>query len=176
MENYQLALLLFLRELGIPPLIDPVYDRRSVQHAVYLGQAAGVNFNYDFTRSNSGPISSHLTVDYYAVAGELISRESSDGDILVSAPGPRPQLKESAREIIALLKPIVQTPEGFRLPPPQWLELLASIHYLKTRDKLDSVSVRSVIASSKPFLINYLDRAIEKVDSLLELPTAQITY
>src|SRR5215213_7560427 len=113
MEKNLIALNMYLNELGVPPVIDTIDDRKRVQKAVYLGQAAGINLNYEFSWYLHGPYSNELTRDYYKLAGALLAEEDplnkdahNEGDL---------KLKDSVREKLKTLEPITKKPEGFPL-------------------------------------------------------------
>ena len=122
MSEKLLALKLMLDALGESPAIDTIDDRKRVQKAVYLGQAAGVNLGYGHSWYLMGPYSPSLARDYYQLAEDLQANpEAFEGKRL------RRATKLSG--IINLMNP----PEGppSDLSKEDWLELLASYHYLR---------------------------------------------
>lgn len=120
MDNRLVALKLVLDELGIDPDISTLDDRKRVQKAVYLGQRSGVELGYRFGWYLLGPYSTDLTKDYYALSAALQSSEDGAGKALV----------EDTRNALRRVRPLMDVPAGVDLPQEDWLELLASLHYL----------------------------------------------
>lgn len=168
MDKSLIALYLYLNELGIPPAIDTINDRKRVQKPIYLGQATGAELNYDFDWYVHGPYSTELTRDYYRLAEELPARVQPTAGDTQSTDGPR--LKDSIREPLKKLAPILQKPEGFGLDQADWMELLSSLHYLRTVDKLDPAEARRIISTQKPHLLQYVDQAERKLEEVRLLP------
>jgi hypothetical protein len=54
MEKHQIALKLFLDELGVPIDTNNINDRKLAQKAVYLGQLSGVDLGYRFGWFSTG--------------------------------------------------------------------------------------------------------------------------
>ena len=161
MDMNLIALNMYLNELGVPLVIDTITDRKRVQKAVYLGQAIGAELNYEFNWYVHGPYSTDLTRDYYKLAGALLAGELPTGGNTQS-PG-EPQLKESVREKLKALAPVIQKPDNFPLEQADWMELVSSLHYLRTVDKLDPSEARRVISTQKPHLLEYVDQAETKL-------------
>ncbi|HTU91724.1 MAG TPA: hypothetical protein VMF69_16695 [Gemmataceae bacterium] len=144
------ALKLFLDELEIESNIDTIDDRKRVQKAVYLGQIARVDLGYRFGWYLRGPYSPGLTKDYYALADAVNSGElDTQGRTL------KPELRERLRRIRPLLDP---PPEGV-LSQEDWLELLASLHFLRRVSMFDSNKSTARIRQEKPYLQEFLPQA-----------------
>lgn len=60
MDSNLIALKLFLDDLGVSADIETIDDRKRVQKAVYLGQAAGADLGYRFGWYLLGPYSPSL--------------------------------------------------------------------------------------------------------------------
>ncbi|MCH7910429.1 MAG: hypothetical protein IIB38_12535 [Candidatus Hydrogenedentes bacterium] len=150
MDGSLVVLKLFLDELGIDTKIESLNDRKRVQKAVYLGQLSGIDLGYRFGWYLLGPYSTSLARDYYELADEI--------DLGELPPAGR-QLKGPIRERLAKIVPILEPPEGFSESPEDWLELLASYHYLLRIQKLDKNKTLKELSSSKPRLSPYADMA-----------------
>jgi len=148
MEPSQIVLKLVLDNLGVSNSITEVDDRKRIQKAVYLAQAAGVNLSYVFGWYVMGPYSPALTRDYYSLASALeASDKGHEGKSL------RPELQGKLES----LQPLIEPPPGIRLSQEKWLELLASIHFLQTVSKFDEKAARAVIAKEKASLVPFYD-------------------
>ena len=120
MDRGQIALKLFLDELGIDFDITTIDDRKRVQKAVYLGQLSGVDFGYRFGWYIRGPYSTSLTNDYFPLAESLASGDDDwEGKTL----------KKSVKAKLAGIKPLMDPPEGVDLPQEDWLELVALVGF-----------------------------------------------
>src|ERR1041384_1750688 len=120
------ALNMYLNELDVPPVIATISDRKRVQKAVYLGQAAGAELNYEFSWYIHGPYSTDLTKDYYRLAGALLAGELPTGGDVQNSGGPR--LKDSVREKLRTLAPIMQKPQNSMLEQANCPQLLSPLH------------------------------------------------
>lgn len=161
MDKNLIALNMYLNELGVPPVIDTINDRKRVQKAIYLGQVAGAELNYEFNWYLRGPYSTDLTKDYYKLAGALLAGEIHAAGQAQDLGGPR--LKDSVREKLRTVAPVIQKPDDFPLEQADWLELVSSLHYLRTVDELDPAGARRVISTQKPHLLAYVDQAESKL-------------
>ena len=136
------ALKAVLDELGVPLKIDSVQDRLVVQKAIYLAQTK-VPLGYSYGWYLKGPYSPRLTRDYYEFSQASLSSTSHD-------------LKDSVRALLKSVKELIgQKPSEATLA--QWLELLASIHYLKQYWSLDKAGVVQKIGETKPHLNHLVD-------------------
>lgn len=144
------TLKLFLDELGIDSNINTVDDRKRVQKAVYLGQIARVDLGYRFGWYLRGPYSPGLTRDYYALA-------DSDGTDDIDTQGRvlKPELRERLRKI----RPLLDVPSDVTLSQEDWLELLASLHFLRSVSKFDREQAMARIRVEKPYLQAFLNEA-----------------
>lgn len=151
MERGQAALKLFLDELGIPFDVQTLDDRKRVQKAVYLGQKlSGVDLGYTFGWYIMGPYCPSLTRDYFDLA-EALGAGDSDCE--------GKSLRESARKKLAAVKPVLQVPQDISLPLEDWLEIVASLHFLKTTSKMSNEESYEILRKEKPHVYPYSDRA-----------------
>lgn len=141
------ALQLVLNEIDVDFKIDGVDDRLVLQKALYLVQK-DLNLGYSYGWYLKGPYSPGLTRDYYELAA-IPDREDDLGT-----------LKQNVREVLANTKGLIQAkPDNVSLA--NWLELLASLHYLRVRSRLDTNSTREKIAETKPHLNELVDQGLQ---------------
>ena len=153
MERGQVALKLFLDELGIPFDVQTLDDRKRVQKAVYLGQKlSGVDLGYTFGWYIMGPYCPSLTRDYFDLA-EVLGAGDSDCE--------GKSLRESARKKLAIVKPVLQVPQDISLPLEDWLELVASLHFLKAISKLSDQESYEILRKEKSHVYGFSNRAKE---------------
>jgi hypothetical protein len=150
MEPKLVLLKLYLDNLEIPDDITTVDDRKRVQKAVYLAQRAGVNLGYRFGWYRMGPYSPELTRDYYELAECL-----ADGD----KEHERMELRQPVRQRLRQACPLMSVPEDVDLPQEGWLEVLASVDYLRKVRRLDSRKASDVLLRQKPQLAPFFSRA-----------------
>ena len=140
-----------LEALGVKMSIHTLSDRKRVQKAVYLAQAAGVPLGYRFGWYILGPYCPALTQDYYALADELAQGERvAVGAALTASVASRLQ---TVGEVVR------QVPSDVRLGQPEWLELVASIDYLAREWKLPMPQIEDTLRTKKPHLVDFFDQA-----------------
>lgn len=144
------VLKLFLGALGIDPKIESLSDRKRVQKAVYIGQLSGIDLGYRFGWYLLGPYSTSLTRDYYELADEIALDESTPADRVLKGP---------IRKRLANIVPILTPPKDFDDSQEDWLELLASYHYLRKIQGLNETKTQTELDSSKPRLSPHADMA-----------------
>ena len=155
MENRLIALELVLNELGLDSKIDNLADRISLQKAVYLSQEAGVKLGYRFSWYVRGPYSTGLTRDYYDLQVATVNDDE---------PNHGKRLKDDLRARLQQIKPIFMPDDSDsedRLNPldrSEWLELLASIHYLhkKVGNRNGPDAARDGLKEIKPHFADYI--------------------
>ena len=150
MDNSQVALKLLMEELAITPEIKTVRERKTVQKAVYLGQAAGVDLGYRYNWYIMGPYSPSLTRDYFALNESLSADDDASGQF---------ELQESVKSRLERIKPLMGPPPGVTLSTPDWLELLASLHYLLVSRRLDWPQAKEYLREKKQHVANFADSA-----------------
>lgn len=143
MEPKLIFLKLFLDELGISCDIDTVEDRKRVQKAVYLGQLSGVDLGYLFGWYLMGPYCTRLTNDYYELEKSIKLGEKDYKNM---------ELQPSIKKKLGSVSGLFQKPDGSELKDEEWLELVASCHYLRTVRELSEEDARSIIKEEKPRL------------------------
>lgn len=149
MVDTRLAVLdLFLEELGVGSKIGSVSDRKLIQKAVYLGQLAEVDLGYRFSWYVMGPYSTSLTRDYY----QLNETDPKDRQIDRTL---KPAIAKKLQSISKLFVP----PKDVSLNKPEWLELLASWHYLRKVSNKAEGDAKITIKEEKPHLYNFVPQA-----------------
>lgn len=151
MEQAQVALKLLLDELGIAGTIGTVRERKTVQKAVYLAQAAGVDLGYRYNWYVMGPYSPGLTRDYFALDEALKAGESSGSF----------ELQDVVKARLAKAKPLVAVPAEFDLGLSEWLELVASVHFLIVKQRLSQEAAREKLKVQKGHVAPFTDMAVE---------------
>jgi uncharacterized protein YwgA len=147
----RIQLKLVLDRAGVPVELDTFSKRFNIQKRVYLIQVAGCDLGYRYGWYLRGPYSTNLTADAFTLKTELTAGEQEYLSHSLSA---------QAAESIDKAKSLWEGPEDARIDSDGWLELLASLHYLKhiaywpkniTRD-FDAVFAKLV--ESKPKFAN----------------------
>ena len=152
MDGRLVVLKKILDSLHIPTSVTDLDARKRIQKAVYLTQAAGVGLGYGYGWYLRGPYSTSLARDYYAMALELRMGEVAE-----------PELRDDVQAQLTPIKAIVDVPEGVNLPQPDWLELLASVHFLRAVRGLDDGGTSEVMTKEKASLAPYQARAVESL-------------
>lgn len=153
MDNKLLVLKLYLDNLGVPLKIESVEDRKLVQKAVYLGQLSGIDLGYRYGWYKLGPYCASLTDDYYDLDRALaVNPSEADGK----------QFSDAVQSKLKVIKPLLNP--QCQLPADQWLELLASYHYLREIRRKPHEEAKKVLALEKPQIANYADRAKELLE------------
>ena len=138
-----IGLKLTLEALDVPVEPTTFPNRLLLQKATYLAQAFGVRLGYRYNWYLKGPYSPELTRDYFELAAttEIPNAYRLNGETV-----------ERLKTLGAKTNP----PVGVDLAREEWLELLASLHYLQTTLGIDRVGAAARIRSVKPHLSKYL--------------------
>ncbi len=120
MDRQQIGLKLTLDALGLPLRLDSFDDRMALQKTIYLCQQAGVHLGYRYNWYLRGPYSPDLTRDAF----ELKAEQGSGFDDTTGWNLDGPSIHRLKK-----INPLLEShPESQR---PRWLELLASVLFLK---------------------------------------------
>jgi hypothetical protein len=155
MENAQVALKLMLDELDLEPTVETVQERKTVQKAIYLGQVAGVDLGYRYNWYVMGPYSPALTRDYFALGESLSSGDDPSNDY---------ELQEAVKTRLARVKPVIEPPVDVKLRRPEWLELIASVHYLLEARRMSWDRAEEYLCKQKPHVAPYAGQAREALE------------
>lgn len=156
MKQSQIVLKLILDETGVGTSIETVADRKAVQKAVYLAQAAGVDLGYHYNWYLKGPYSPALTRDYYPLADALGGPLDDSGSY---------ELNHAMASRIDEIKPALVVPGDLDLGSDDWLELLASLHFLLIRRKQSFDEAKATLKLEKPHIAEYADRGLGALES-----------
>jgi uncharacterized protein YwgA len=150
MDSRHVVLKLFVNELGEPGEITDFENRKIFQKAVYIGQLSGVDLGYRYSWYLRGPYSTQLARDYYQLADamELGDREFENRS-----------LNEHVRQKLRVIRDLFRVPDGWPRSKADWLELLASWHYLISVSRRDDAEARRIMQKEKPALAPYIDAA-----------------
>jgi uncharacterized protein YwgA len=148
MDKKQQILKLLLDELKIPTDIKTVDDRILIQKAVYFGQLSGADLGYRFSWYVFGPYCTDLADVYYGLSNYL---KSTGG---VTVPG---KLSSTVTDKLEKAKKIFIAPDGFS--QADWLELLASVHYLWYMSDTPPEKALEIMNKQKPKLAKHIDQA-----------------
>jgi uncharacterized protein YwgA len=143
--------------LGEDGKIATFEARKRFQKAIYLGQVAGVDLGYRYGWYIKGPYSTDLTRDYYAMAEAL-----SDGDEL---PADR-KLKDNIQKKLTHVRTLFAVPQGVTLNQADWMELLASWHYLRKVSRMDAKKAHAFMEDRKSHLVPFISSANDKFTAL----------
>jgi hypothetical protein len=137
-----------LEGLDVPPDIGTVAQRKHIQKAVYIAQAAGVPLGYEFNWYVKGPYSPELTRVYYRdeFAAAAVHQE-------------RPQLRADLRQRLENVREVLVAGKPAGLSPDDWMELVASWHFLRSRRRLPEDQATAVLAEQKPHVAGFKEEA-----------------
>ena len=119
-----------------------------------MAQVIGVNLGYQYSWYIMGPYSRDLAKDYYT----LHEYPNSDRQEIAKR-----TLREPFASALEKIKEVMCIPEGVALTQRQWLELLASVHYLRRFGKLDESNTQQRLAGEKPLLSPYTSQAAQSL-------------
>jgi uncharacterized protein YwgA len=156
MESRLVALKLLLDGLEVPSAPQRFDDRMRLQKSVYLGQAAAGSLGYRFGWYVHGPYSSGLSDDYYA-----LSREIDRGDRSYEGQ----ELTEEYQANLLKVRRVVSAPAETMLSDLQWLELVASLHFLETSSRSSLDDAKKILVRQKPDLAPYAEVADRQLRS-----------
>lgn len=127
MTNQIRTLLLVLRELG-----GAIPGRIAFQKIIYLLQAMGTDLEYHYKWHYFGPYSEELAITlnklhFEGLLNDEISRIELESEDAARIYVMNSQLSPEDYANIQKIKPIFR-----KMQPTRWLELLASIHFIKS--------------------------------------------
>ncbi|MDP2781586.1 hypothetical protein [Devosia sp.] len=153
MVERAIATKLALRAMNQSDHIGSLDDRKRIQKLIYLAQAKGVSLGYGFSWYLRGPYSSTLAKDYYNTPA--IDLNSTDAPTIRA-------------DLLPRLQQVGEIPTDNRRPQglqeADWLEIVASVHYLERVAKLDEVSATDKLRREKPHLVEHVEVARDVVN------------
>jgi uncharacterized protein YwgA len=150
------ALSLVLGNVGCKADIRTTEARKRLQKVIYLAQRSGVNLGYRYGWYKMGPYSPALAQDYYDLANALAVGESPNGH----------SLQEPQQKKLRKLQAFFEPPEGLKDKPQDWLELLASVDYLRKVLRYNNHQVAETIEKQKHALSRYLTHAKQTLERM----------
>lgn len=148
MKQAQIVMKLVLDKLGIDSNISTLADRKRVQKAIYISQSAGVNLGYSYGWYLLGPYSPELTQDYFSL-NENIKLGDEEYKNYV--------LNDSLSKELDSIRDLMEPPCDVGLKQEDWLELVASIHYLIKVDQKNKDGAKSSIGIHKEHLLPFFE-------------------
>ncbi len=122
MDRERILLKLVLDEIGLGDLkLDSFSDRLRIQKKIYLTQIAGLDMGYRYNWYIRGPYCPSLTQNAFLLKDEITDKEREDEEYT---------LTETAKNYIGKANEIWSLPLDVEATEPDWIELLASLHYL----------------------------------------------
>ncbi len=166
MNKDHILLKLVLERIGFQDIkIDNFIERKILQKKIYLLQLTGIDLGYRYNWYLYGPYSPALASDTFALRDEIeYDKEFEDY-----------KLNTQTESKSKVLDKIVNLPDSQGTNEPEWLELLASLHYLKHiaywpgKNNPQFDEVFSKLVESKPHFTDKKDLATvawERLDSV----------
>lgn len=122
MDKDHILLKLVLDEIGLGSLeIGEFSSRKILQKKIYLLQLTGIDLGYRYNWYLYGPYCPALTSDTFSLRDEIKYDQEFDDY----------QLNSKTMDRLGILAKIIYLPDNPTTNEPEWLELLASLHYLK---------------------------------------------
>lgn len=123
MTKGRIVLKLVLDKMGLGELaIDTFSKRLNLQKRLYLLQLTGLDLGYRYNWYLRGPYCPSLTQDAFTLKDELAWGEEDYEEY---------NLRGEALQKVAQAEEIWKVPSALAVAPEIWVELLASLHYLK---------------------------------------------
>ena len=161
MDRTQIGVGLAIQYLGLPTSLKSFDDRLVLQKAIYLAQEAGVDFGYFHHWYLRGPYCPSLTRDLYDMLEGPESVEEGLQDW---------ELDQASQNSLETIRKIcADGPDR-----PEGLELLASVHFLITRNQADASDPNEIAQTLRNYRKNYSETdvasALEKLRECKLLP------
>jgi hypothetical protein len=149
-------LALVLEYLGVPIHLQTFSNRLNVQKKIYLAQIAAIDLGYRYGWYIRGPYSTGLTQDSFTLKDEIASGDTEHRGF---------RLAPKVTKALDHAKKLWEMPPNFTRGNDDWLELLASLHYLRHiaykphGAKRDFDDVFELLIQSKPQFRKQKDEA-----------------
>jgi len=163
MDQGRILLKLLLDEVDLGDLkLDSFRDRLCIQKKIYWVQITGLDLGYRYNWYLRGPYCPSLTENVFLLKEEIENDEHDYEEYC---------LAETAKQLIVKVKELWARPENVSANEPEWVELLASMHYLKTiaywpgKDVTKEQVVQKLIETKPHFRgkDNLIDKAWERL-------------
>ncbi len=123
MNPARVELKLILDQAGIEDISLETFSQRfNIQKRIFLVQVMGCDLGYRFGWYIRGPYCRDLTADAFTLKDELLAGEKDHDEF---------KLTDAAKNRVERAKQLWSLREGLGVDQDDWLELLASVHYLK---------------------------------------------
>ncbi|MGB4467914.1 MAG: hypothetical protein WBI41_07715 [Azovibrio sp.] len=153
MDASLVALKLVLEELDVPCTTETFGDRKRLQKAVYLAQVGAVDFGYRYGWHTNGPYSPALAEDYHRP------------EFLTPVESGQYALRDVLRQRLIPLRSLLAVPKSLDLLSEDWLELLASVHYLLRVRREEESAARETVKQTKEHVAYYFDDALAALNT-----------
>lgn len=150
MNMPQIGTRLALKALGVELNLSTFDGRLSVQKAIYLAKAAGLDCGHYFSWYLRGPYSAELTKDAFSIAAEIAGGEDESTGWKLDD-----QIAGKLREIGQLI------PSGDTSAAARKLELLASVHFLVDRLQVANADPESIVKVLRRYDKDFSEREVE---------------
>lgn len=122
MNAARIELALVLEHLGVPIDLGTFSKRFNIQKKIYLAQVVGCDLGYRFGWYLRGPYCTALTEDAFTLKDEVSEGDTEHNNF---------RLESKVTKALDKAKALWQEPKDYRGSCDEWLELLASLHYLR---------------------------------------------
>ncbi len=123
MNGARIELALVLDKLGLLPVeLGTFSNRFNVQKRIYLAQIAGADLGYRYGWYLHGPYCRMLTADAFLLRDEIADGERDFEEF---------ELRSEVRRRLGRAAELGRTPNDFDGTDDDWLELVASLHYVR---------------------------------------------
>ena len=131
-------------------------QRTTVQKAIYLAQAKGVNLHYRFHYTSKGPYCRDLAADHCTLNEQPQETLEEIGT---------KELREPYASALANVRELVHTDREPALQSKEWITILAFVDYLRRVGKLDQQAASQKLAQEQPALAVHADAAANALAS-----------
>jgi hypothetical protein len=165
MNPARVELKLILDQAGISSIsLETFSERFNIQKRIFLIQVMGCDLGYRYSWYIRGPYCRELTADAFALKDELSAGEKDYEGF---------ELSQSTKERIGKARALWSPPTDSPVDRDDWLELLASVHYLRhivywpKGERRDFEDLFRALIDAKPKFVNAkaaAQRAWERLD------------